>query len=109
MANDPWATEKMSRSDAQRRYSNLVTYQVRPMVYDRRLNDEQRVGVLKRVVASAHRFRYESGVVAGMGTRDELVDLMRHYVTPDSPAGPDLRDWVKRAFRAFGAAVETED
>lgn len=99
----------MSRSEAQRRYSNLVTYHVRPMVGNRRLSDEDRVGILKRVVANAHRFRYEAGVVAGMGCREEIVDLMKHYLLPDNPAGPDLRDWVKRSFRAFGATVDTED
>ena len=99
----------MTRSDAQRRYTNLVQYQIRPMLMDRRLSDDDRVNVLKRVVASAHRFRYESGVVAGAGSREEVADLLIGYLRPESPAGEELRDWVKRTIRAFGGNVGEED
>ncbi len=109
MSSDPWAGEKMSRSDAQRRYSNLVTYQLRPMLSDRKLDDEGRISVLKRIVASAHRFRFEAGVVAGMGTREEVVDLVKHYLKPEHPSGDELKDWIKRTCRAFGANVEAEE
>lgn len=106
---DPWATEKMSRSDAQRRYSNLIQYQIRPMLMDRRMSDENRVNVLKRVIRVAHRFRYESGIVAQGGTREELVDLLGHYLHPDHPASEELKEYVTRTIRAFGASLETED
>lgn len=99
----------MSRSDAQRRYANLVTYQLRPMLSDRRLEDEGRISVLKRIVQSAHRFRYEAGVVAGMGTREEVVDLLKHFLKPDHPSGEELKDWIKRTCRAFGASLDTDE
>ena len=106
MSNDPWLGEKMSRSDAQRRYSNLVTYQLRPMLADRKLSEEGQVSALKRIVQSAHRFRYESGVVAGMGTREEVVDLTKHMLRPDHPCTAEVKDWIKRTCRAFGASVD---
>jgi hypothetical protein len=108
-SRDPWAGEPMSRSDAQRRYSNLVQYQLRPMLMNRRLEDTDRVQVLKRIVLSAHRFRYESGVVAQSGTREEVMDLLLDYLKPDAPYGEELRDWVKRAIRAFGGNLDTDD
>jgi hypothetical protein len=102
---DPWAGEPMSRSDAQRRYGNLVQYQIRPMLSNRKMPDDARVNVLKRVVREAHRFRYESGVVAGSGIREEVMDLLEVYLRPEHPAGEELRDWVKRTLRALGASV----
>ena len=106
---DPWAGEKMTRSDAQRRYYNLVQYQLRPMLNDRRLSDNERVQVLKRIVSSAHRFRYESGVVAGGGTREEVEDLVAHFFKPDSGAGEELLDWLKRMIRAFGGTLGSDE
>ena len=106
---DPWAREKMTRAEAQRRYNNLVLYQLRPMLMDRRLSDEARIGVLKRIIREASRFKYESGVVAGAGTREEIVDLLTRYLKEDSPWGDELQDWVKRTIRSFGANLETEE
>jgi hypothetical protein len=103
---DPWAGEQMSRSDAQRRYFNLVLYQLRPMVYDRRLTDDQRIQILKRIIQRASRFRYESGVVAGGGTREEVADLLSVYLKPDAPTSEELREWIKRTVRAFGGTLE---
>jgi RNA-splicing ligase RtcB len=108
-STDPWAGEKMSRSDAQRKYSNLIQYQLRPMLNNRNMSDENRVQVLKRVVREAHRTRYESGVVAQSGSREEIVDLMKHMVHPEYPIGEELRDWIKRTFRAYGANLETDE
>jgi hypothetical protein len=108
-ARDPWAGEKMTRSDAGRRYANLITYQLRPMLADRRLDDEGRIAILKRIIAQANRFRYESGVVAGAGSREEVQDLLMPFFHPEHPAGEELRDWIKRVIRAFGAAVDDTD
>jgi len=106
---DPWAGEKMSRSDAQRKYSNIIQYQLRPMLGNRSLSEDGRVQVLKRIIREAARTRYESGVVPGSGTREEMQDLLRDFFKPDHPAGEELKDWVKRALRAFGASFEAED
>lgn len=109
MPTDPWASEKMSRSDAARRYQNLIQYQLRPMLANRSFTDDERIGVLKRIIREAGRFKYESGAVAGSGSREEIVDLLAPYMKPDHWAGEELRDWVKRAIRSFGATVESED
>jgi len=106
---DPWGGEKMSRSDAQRRYNNLITYQLRPMLGNRSMTEDARVGALKRIVREASRFKYESGVVAGAGAREEVVDLLRDTFRPDSTHSEEYRDWVKRVIRAFGANLETSD
>lgn len=106
---DPWSTEKMSRSDAQRRYHNLIQYQLRPMLANRGMTEHARVQVLKRIVREASRFKYESGVVAGSGSREEMVDLLADYFKPEHPAGEELKDWIKRAVRAFGATIDTEE
>lgn len=106
---DPWATEKMSRSEAQRRYVNVITYQIRPMLANRSLSEDARVQVLKRAVREANRFRYESGTVAGGGAREEVVEILSPYLHPEHPAGEELRDWVKRTIRAFGASFGNED
>ncbi len=105
---DPWAGEKMSRSEAQRKYINLIQYQLRPMLGNRGLSDDGRVGVLKRMVREAHRTRYESGAVPGSGAREEVQDLLAAYLKPDHWAGEELRDWVKRTMRAYGGTVESE-
>jgi hypothetical protein len=106
---DPWATEKMSRSDAQRRYFNLVQYQIRPMLMDRRMSDTDRINVMKRVTRDAHRFKYESGVTAQTGTREEMVDLMSDMLKPEAPYGEECQDWVKRTLHAFGVSIEAGD
>lgn len=106
---DPWAREKMTRSDAQRRYNNLVTYQLRPMLNSRHMSDEARVNVLKRVVRDAGRFKYESGVVAGAGVREEVMDLLFPWLHPEHAGGEELKDWIKRTVRSFGASIEAED
>lgn len=103
---DPWATEKMSRSEAARRYQALIQYQLRPMLANRRMTDDERITVFKRMVREAGRFKYESGMVANAGTREELVDLLVDYFKEESTWGEDLRDWAKRAMRAFGATIE---
>jgi hypothetical protein len=106
---DPWAGEKMTRSDAARRYQNLIQYQLRPMLNDRRMSDDARIQILKRIVREASRFKYESGMVANAGTREEVVDLLVDYLKPEHWAGEDLRDWVKRTIRAFGATIDTSE
>jgi hypothetical protein len=99
----------MSRSDAQRRYNNLILYQLRPMLAQRHLSDDARIQVLKRLVREAGRFKYESGVVAGAGAREEIVDLLTPYFKPEAPTGEELKDWMKRAIRAFGANIESDE
>lgn len=106
---DPWASEKMSRSEAARRYQALIQYQLRPMLANRRMTDEERIIVFKRMVRDAARFKYESGVVANPGSREELIDLLHDYFKEESGWGEELRDWAKRALRAFGASVEPVD
>jgi hypothetical protein len=106
---DPWATEKMSRSEAARRYQALIQYQLRPMLANRRMSDEDRILVFKRMVREAARFKYESGVVAGAGSREELVDLLKDYFKEESGWGEELQDWAKRAMRAFGASIEAAE
>jgi hypothetical protein len=98
----------MSRSDANRRYNNLVQYQLRPMLLDRRMSDAERIGVLKRIIREANRFRYESGVVAGSGTREEIADLLVPWLKPEHWSSIEVKDWLVRMVRAFGASVETE-
>jgi len=106
---DPWAGEPMSRSEAARRYQALIQYQLRPMLANKRMADDQRINVFKRMVREAARFKYESGVVAGAGSREELVDLLQEYFKEESPWGEELRDWAKRALRAFGASIEVPE
>jgi len=109
-ARDPWAGEAMSRSDAQRRYSNLVQYQLRPMVNNyRRLSAEEKITALKRVVNSCYRFRYESGVVPGAGTREEVLELLTDYFKPEAESSPEVLDWMKRTVHAFGASISSEE
>jgi hypothetical protein len=99
----------MSRSDAQRRYNNLILYQLRPMLAQRHLSDEARIQVLKRIVREAGRFKYESGVVAGAGCREEVVDIFKPYFKPEAQVEQELLDWIKRTIRAFGANVESDE
>lgn len=106
---DPWAREKMSRSDAQRRYHNLIQYQLRPMLMNRNMSEDGRIQVLKRIIAQAHRFRYESGSVAGAGAREEIIDLLAHYFKPDNPVGEELKDFLKRTIRAFGGSIDSDE
>lgn len=109
MRKDPWAGEPMSRSEAARRYQNLINYQLRPMLLNRRLEDDARINALKRIIREAGRFRYESGVVAGSGTREEVVDLLKPAFKAESGVSEELQDWYKRTIRAFGANIEGED
>lgn len=107
---DPWAGEAMSRSDAQRRYGNLVQYQLRPMLMNlRRLSAVEQVSQLKRIVNSAHRFRYESGVVAQAGTREEVIDLVSDLFKPEAETPEEVLDWIKRMVRAFGGTLDSDE
>lgn len=106
MSSDPWGNEKMSRSEAQRRYNNLIMYQLRPMLGNRSLTDDARVQILKRIVREAARFKYESGVVAGSGAREEIIDLLKDTFKPEHPGSEEYRDWVMRVIKAFGANFE---
>ncbi len=106
-SHDPWGGEKMSRSEAQRRYNNLIVYTLRPMLANRSLTWDAKVTILKRLVREAGRFKYESGVVAGSGAREEILDLLKDTFKPDHPGTEDYKDWVKRAIRVFGATIDT--
>lgn len=101
--------DQMNRSEAQRRYGNLIQYRVRPLLSDRSKSDADRVVMMKRLVREANNIRNESGAVAGLGSREELMDLLMPWLKPDAPTSEELRDWVVRVFRAFGASYETED
>jgi hypothetical protein len=100
---------EMSRSEAQRRYMNMIHYQIRPMLIDRTKTDEQRVTILKRIVRDAHRIKYQSGAVAGSGAREELFELLGPWLKPNAGVSEELRDWAGRALRSYGATVESED
>ncbi|MFN3652900.1 MAG: hypothetical protein ACK47B_25255 [Armatimonadota bacterium] len=106
---DPWAGERISRSEVQRRYNNLIQYQLRPMMAQRNMSDDARINVLKRIVRECSRFKYDSGAVAGGGSREEVVDLLTPWLKPEHPSGEELKDWVKRTIRAFGASIESND
>jgi hypothetical protein len=99
----------MSRSEAQRHYQNLITYRIRPILSDRSKNDDDKTQVMKRLVREAHKIRYESGAVAGSGTREELVDLLTPLLKPLAGHSEELTDWIKRVIRAFGATYENYD
>jgi hypothetical protein len=96
----------MSRSEAQRRYQNLITYRIRPMLMDRSKDDEDRTIEMKRLVRECHAVRYESGAVPGSGTREEIVDLLSPFIKAESTHSEELMDWVKRVIRAFGATFD---
>jgi hypothetical protein len=98
----------MTRSDAQRRYQNLITYRIRPLLIDRSKDDEDKTIVMKRLVREAHAIRYESGAVPGSGTREEVVDLLAPILKAGNHS-EELTDWVKRVIRAFGATYESFD
>jgi len=97
----------MTRSEAQRRYQNLITYRIRPMLGDRSKDDEDKTIEMKRLVRECHAIRYESGAVPGSGTREEIVDLLSPFIRRDSPHSEELMDWTKRVIRAFGATFDT--
>jgi hypothetical protein len=99
----------MSRSDAQRRYQNLITYRIRPMLIDRSQDDEDKTIMMKRLVRECHSIRYESGAVPGSGTREEIVDLLSPILKAGAGHSEELIDWVKRVIRAFGATYESFD
>jgi len=100
---------EMSRSEAQRRYMNILHYQIRPMLIYRSKSDDDKVIILKRVVREAHRIKYQSGAVAGSGAREELVLLLEPYLKPNAHTTEELQDWVKRAIRSYGATTESDD
>ena len=101
--------DQMNRSEAQRRYANLVQYRVRPLLSDRSKGDSDRTLMMKRIVREANNIRSESGAVAGTGAREEIMELLLPWLKPEAPTSEDLRNWVVRVFRAFGANYETED
>jgi hypothetical protein len=101
--------DQMNRSEAQRRFANLIHYRVRPLLADRSKSDADRVIMMKRLVREANSIRVESGAVAGLGTREEIIELLLPWLKPDAPTSEELRNWIVRVFRAFGASYETED
>lgn len=103
------AFTEMSRSEAQRRYQNILNYQIRPMLGDRSKSEDDKVMYLKRVVREAHRIKYQSGAVAGSGAREEISDLLLPLLKPSLGTGEELQDWIKRAVRSFGASVGESD
>jgi hypothetical protein len=107
--SDPWAGEKMSRSDAQRRYQNLVTYQLRPMITIKKMSDDNRIQAIKRIIREASRFRYESGVVPQSGIREEVTDLCAPYFKLGAETSEELAGWLIRMMRSFGCNPTTED
>lgn len=98
--------DAMNRSEASRRYQNLITYQLRPMMTNRGASEEERINVLKRLIRQATLIRANSGAVAGGGTREEVVDLLSPWMKPESGFSDELKGWVVRLFRAFGASYE---
>src|SRR5437763_15624961 len=101
--------DQMNRSEAQRRYGNLIQYRVRPLLADRSKSDADRVIMMKRLVREANNIRIESGAVAGMGSREEIMELLTPWLKPEAPTSEDLRNWIVRVFRDFGASLETAD
>jgi hypothetical protein len=101
--------DQMNRSEAQRRYQNLIQYRIRPMLTDRGKSDADRVMIMKRICREANLIRSASGAVAGPGTREEIVDLLVPLLDKDRDTSDELRDWIGRAFRSFGAYYEGTD
>ena len=97
----------MSRSEAGRRYTNLIHYQIRPFLANTRLSEEEKVTQLKRLVRMVTRVRVESGSVAGGGPREEVLELFGSWLKPDSPHSEEVRDWVMRLMRAYGVTIDT--
>lgn len=98
--------DAMNRSEAQRRYQNMITYQLRPMLADRSASEETKISIIKRLIRQATLIRANSGAVAGGGTREEVVDLLSPVFKPDSDASIEYKDWIIRFFRALGASYE---
>src|SRR5262245_49168214 len=95
---------QMSRSEAQRRYQNLIHYRIRPMLVDRSKSDADRVLIIKRICREANNIRAEALAPAGPGTREELVDILSPLLRkPDSEVSEEFKGWIKRCFRIFGA------
>lgn len=101
--------DTMSRSEAQRRYQNLITYRIRPLLQDRSRSEADKISLMKRVYREANNIRAEAQAPAGPGTREELVDLMAPILKPMSTASEEYKDWIKRVFRSFGAYWEGSD
>ena len=101
--------DQMNRSEAQRRFQNLIQYRVRPMLADRGKSEEDRVLILKRICREANQIRANSGVVAGPGAREEIIDLLSPWLKPELGHSEELKDWIGRTFRTFGASYEGVD
>jgi len=101
--------DQMNRSEAQRRFQNLIQYRIRPMLADRSKSDDDRVIILKRICREANQIRSSSGAVASPGAREEIVDLLSPWLKPESGRTEELKDWVGRTFRTFGASYEGAD
>src|SRR5262249_23424033 len=102
-------SDQMNRSEAQRRYQNIITYQVRPMLGDRGKSEEDRVMLMKRVCSEANLIRADSGAAAGAGARAEIGARLPQLLKPTMGTGDELRGWITRVFRSFGAAYEAPD
>ena len=57
---------------------------------------QDKTQVMKRLVREAHRIRYESGAVAGSGTREEMVDLLKPMTLLTAGHSEELVDWIAR-------------
>jgi hypothetical protein len=101
--------DQIERSDAQRRYQNLIHYRIRPMLNERGKTDEDRVALLKRLCREANLIRANSGAVAGLGTREELVDLLTPLLQKESGVPEEVQEWIVRVMRSFGASYEGVD
>src|SRR6185369_9768707 len=88
--------DQMNRSEAQRRFQNLIQYRVRPMLADRGKTDEDRVSILKRICREANQIRAASGVVAGPGAREEIIDLLSPWLKAEAGHTEELKDWIAR-------------
>jgi hypothetical protein len=106
LGGSEYARDQMSRSEAQRRYQNLIHYRIRPMLIDRSRSDSDRILLMKRICREAGNIRAEAMSPAGMGTREELVEILSPLLKPESPASEELKSWIVRCFRVFGAGYE---
>lgn len=98
--------EMMTRSEAARRYTNLIHYQLRPFLANTRLSEEEKVTQLKRLVRMVTRVRVESGSVAGGGPREEVLELIGPWLRPEAPHNEEVKDWVMRLMRAYGVTID---
>jgi hypothetical protein len=101
-----YAREQMSRSEAQRRYSNLLTYRLRPLLSDRSKSNEDKILMLKRLCREAGNIRAEAMAPAGPGAREEVVELLAPLLKPTAGTPDEMKEWIFRLFRSFGAGYE---